>query len=91
MQGDAASQSTMGYTVRTDTLRYTEWVPYNQDTHVANFSMVLARELYNHTDDPFEFRNLADITSYGDEVQRMSRLLRDGWRKTMNDYLDTLH
>ena len=81
----------MGYTVRTDTHRYTEWVPYDWVHFRANVSHVIARELYQHSNDPFEFHNLAEVTSYSGKVSEMSQILHNGWRKTLQNYLHTLH
>lgn len=82
--------ATMGYTVRTKTHRYTEWYPYDTVHFRANFSAVVARELYDHSSDPFEFSNLAEVTSHSGKVQEMSHVLRNGWRKTLENYLHTL-
>lgn len=41
---------TMGYTIRTDRYRYTEWYPFKTDS-------VIARELYDHRLDSEESRN----------------------------------
>lgn len=43
----------MGYSMRTDRYRYTEWRSLD-DGHV------IARELYDHQEDPLETRNVAD-------------------------------
>ena len=40
------SQTTMGYTMRTDTHRYTIWVHHNDTTGRSNFSDLVARELF---------------------------------------------
>ena len=42
----------MGYSVRTDTYRYTAWVGFNRSSGTANWSDVHARELYNHSEAP---------------------------------------
>lgn len=60
----------MGYSVRTDSHRYTEW---------RNFSdgQVVARELYQY-DDPrqeLEKKNLADSPSYAETCRKLSSLL----------------
>lgn len=43
----------MGYSVRTNRFRYTEW------RHMVNAN-IAARELYNHTNDPGETRNIVN-------------------------------
>lgn len=42
---------TMGYTIRTDRYRYTEWYPFKTDS-------IIARELYDHQKDPDESTNV---------------------------------
>eukprot|EP00730_Choanoeca_flexa_P007892 TRINITY_DN12410_c0_g1_i8.p1 TRINITY_DN12410_c0_g1~~TRINITY_DN12410_c0_g1_i8.p1 ORF type:complete len:550 (+),score=141.32 TRINITY_DN12410_c0_g1_i8:202-1851(+) len=36
----------MGYTIRLDTMRYTEWVQFNYTSNTADFSALVGRELY---------------------------------------------
>ncbi|KAK7097223.1 iduronate 2-sulfatase-like [Littorina saxatilis] len=81
----------MGYTVRTKTHRYTEWVHFDTQKWRGDFSQVMARELYQHSSDPYEFHNLAEVTSYSDTANQLSQILHNGWRKTQQDYLTTLH
>ena len=47
---------TMGYTLRTDRYRYTEWYPFKTDS-------IVARELYDHRNDPGETENIEAQTS----------------------------
>jgi uncharacterized sulfatase len=54
----------MGYSVRTDRWRYTEW-----DNGVRG------AELYDHQNDPREFTNLARDEKYAATVQKMRKLL----------------
>jgi uncharacterized sulfatase len=56
----------MGYSVRTEQWRYTEW---DKGARGA--------ELYNETDDPDELRNLAADPKYRKTVDEMQRLLRE--------------
>ena len=81
----------LGYTVRTSTHRYTEWVHYDRVHFRPDFSNVLASELYQHSSDPFEFHNLAAESTYSGKVSAMSHLLRGGWRTTLQSYLGTVH
>lgn len=62
--------SVMGYSVRTDSWRYTAWFGFDDDRLVPN-STILGRELYGHRGDtglwldfPGETRNLADDQGY---------------------------
>ncbi len=56
----------MGRSVRSDRWRYTEWDEGRDGV-----------ELYDHTDDPLEYRNLAGRDDLGDVEARMKALLRE--------------
>jgi iduronate 2-sulfatase len=58
----------MGYTMRTDRFRYTEW----QDRKTKE---ALARELYDHQIDPNENVNAVDQPEYAKDVQRLTVML----------------
>ncbi|TKJ36319.1 MAG: iduronate sulfatase [Planctomycetes bacterium B3_Pla] len=66
----------MGYSMRTKRFRYTEW----QDTRT---NKVMARELYDHAKDPQENVNAAAEPQYKQDVQRLARMLAQGWRAAM--------
>jgi arylsulfatase A-like enzyme len=59
----------MGYSMRTDRWRYTEWV--KKDKH----DEAVARELYDHQTDPGETANVA--AANGEIVKEMSRKLHE--------------
>jgi iduronate 2-sulfatase len=63
----------MGYALRTDNYRYVEWREWETGT-------VVARELYEHPKDKNETVNVAERPEYKDTVERMARILSDGWR-----------
>jgi len=65
--------SVMGYTMRTDRFRYTEW--WDRET-----KEVLAFELCDHQEDPQENVNCAVDPAYAEQVQELSAQLRRGWR-----------
>ena len=58
----------MGYAVRTDRFRYVEW-------REGMSGAVVASELYDHSSDPIESRNVADQTKYRKELDRLAGLL----------------
>jgi iduronate 2-sulfatase len=58
----------MGYSARTDRVRYTEWREWKT-------GKVIGRELYDQSADPRELRNLADDASVAQEQERAARLL----------------
>ena len=61
----------MGYTMRTERYRYTEWVDREKK--------LLARELYDYEIAPTETVNLADRPEHEGLVERLSGQLRAGW------------
>jgi hypothetical protein len=63
----------MGYTMRTQRYRYTEWLD-------RGTREVLARELYDHQEDPLENVNRAVDAASAEQVQALAEQLRCGWR-----------
>ncbi len=63
----------MGYTMRTDRYRYTEWQAYGTGE-------VKGRELYDHAADPHENVNAAERPENADVVKALSEQLRKGWK-----------
>jgi len=63
----------MGYTMRTDRWRYTEW----QDRKTGEAT---ARELYDHEADPGENVNLAGRAEHKETVAKLAQMLKAGWR-----------
>jgi len=66
----------MGYTMRTERFRYTEW----QDRKTKK---VMARELYDHQKDPQENINAVAQPEYSQDVERLARMLKGGWRAAL--------
>lgn len=69
----ANRQRLMGYTLRTDRYRYTEW----QDRGTGK---VRDRELYDHRVDPAENVNVAELPENGSFVADFGRMMETGWR-----------
>jgi uncharacterized sulfatase len=63
-QEHAKANSYQGRSVRTDRWRYTEWDGGKRGT-----------ELYDHANDPHEWKNLADQAEYADELRTLRELL----------------
>ncbi len=66
----------MGYTMRTERWRYTEWI-------AKSAGEVTARELYDHAGSDAASANLAGLPAYAATVQQLSAMLDKGlgWRK----------
>jgi hypothetical protein len=79
----------MGYTLRTDTYRYTAWLTFNKCSNatcpdaLADWDNVVARELYNHSDAPvptsyaMETVNIAELESSKSVVDALHKQLKD--------------
>lgn len=65
------SVAVMGYSMRTDKYRYTEWIKTKDNT-------VIARELYNHKNDPDENINVVDKPEHAVLVTSLSEMLHSG-------------
>jgi len=63
----------MGYSMRTDTHRYTEWRNLKDDE-------VAAHELYDHQTDPAENVNVADRPENRKLLKKLSQMLHEGYK-----------
>lgn len=66
----------MGYSVRTDHHRYTEW----RDLRSGD---VKATELYDHLNDPFERVNVSGDKRYRRTKRKLEKILLRGWREAV--------
>ncbi|XP_046377275.2 iduronate 2-sulfatase-like [Haliotis rufescens] len=73
----------MGYTMRTQQYRYTEWVQFDPGTFHMNWSRVYGTELYLRDSDPDEAENMAYFPSYAELRSSLSRVLHEGWRSVL--------
>ena len=64
----------MGYSVRTENHRYTEW--RENDT-----GKIINSELYNYLKDPLEMHNTASLKESQSEIAELSKLLLSVWPK----------
>ena len=63
----------MGYTIRTKQHRYVEW-------RESDSQKVVATELYDHSTDPDEMRNIAANPNQAAVLQVHQSMLKQGWR-----------
>ncbi len=73
-----AGDAVMGYSVRTDRYRYTEW---QENWKTPEQKKMIARELYDHETDPAETKNLADDPKQTGTIEELSTVLANGWQK----------
>ncbi|XP_051877943.1 iduronate 2-sulfatase [Pristis pectinata] len=66
----------MGYSIRSNDYRYTQWVSYNPSTFSANLSDVHAGELYFYKTDPGQDDNLYNNMEFAGMVRKFSALIK---------------
>ena len=66
----------MGYSVRSRSYRYTEWVRFNHRSFKPVWRELAAAELYDHSVDPGEDVNVADDPRYVEVRDMLSKVLR---------------
>jgi iduronate 2-sulfatase len=73
--GRITEKLVMGYTIKTDRYRYTEWIKTSTDE-------LMARDLFDHQSDPDENVNIAHDPENTDIINKLSSLLDrgKGWR-----------
>jgi len=71
----------MGYSMRTSSYRYTEWIFYDDVTCQPLWDRSrLYAELYDHVTGPEENDNVAEDPRYSTVRKQLHRQLRSGWR-----------
>lgn len=70
----------MGYSIRTERYRFTEWVSFNNTNCTPVWSDIIATELYDHSIDPEENQNLASTPHLKFVKRKLRKELRLGWR-----------
>ena len=74
-------QSAMGYSIRTEHFRYTEWVKFQMTPNYRpDWNTLYGVELYDHSNDPDENNNVAYVVSYKQIRGTLSEWLHSGWR-----------
>ena len=80
-------ESVMGYSIRVDQYRFTEWYRFNRTTATPNFTDIWATELYNHTEPTVFFNdeniNMASQMDMQDLVKSLRKMLQAGWRSAL--------
>lgn len=80
-------ENVMGYSIRVDKYRFTEWYRFNRTTATPNFTDIWGTELYDHTaptvffDD--ENTNLAGQANMQSLVKSLRDMLQSGWRAAL--------
>ena len=65
----------MGYSMRTERYRYTEWSALDSPYSTA--------ELYDYKDSPVEFRNIANRPEHVSLVNGLAHMMREGWQGSL--------
>lgn len=75
----------MGYSIRTERHRYTEWLPWNREKGVLSLEPE-AVELYDHAADPSETVNVAQRPENAELIRNLSRTLHRTARLSGADF-----
>ena len=71
----------MGYSMRTEHFRYTEWVGFlSEPEYTPVWDDLVGTELYDHRVDPGENKNVADLAEYNEIQKDLKGWLHKGWR-----------
>ena len=80
-------EGVMGYTVRVDNYRFTEWYQFNHTLAKPDFTNVWGTELYNHTHLAVFFNDENENLAYQSEIKSLVKELREilqaGWRNAL--------
>ena len=81
------NESVMGYSIRVDQYRFTEWYRFNRTTATPNFTDIWGTELYNHTEPTVFFNdeniNMAHQSDMQGLVHTLRIMLHAGWRAAL--------
>ena len=72
--GKRSSHQAMGYSIRSERWRYTEWRPIDGETELQS-GKLLGRELYDHENDPIETVNVVDRNDMQSVVGKLAKQL----------------
>jgi len=75
----------MGYSVRTKEHHYVEWFYWDDDNEILGD--FVTNELYDIKKDPEENLNVASEASYKKDVDRLSKMIEQGWRAAVPEGL----
>ncbi len=68
----------MGYTIRTERFRYTEWMKDSYRTNIPyDKKHVMAREMYDYQKDPLEKANIIDKPEYQKDQKNLEKLFQE--------------
>lgn len=81
------SEKVMGYSIRVDNYRFTEWIGFDRTTAMPHWDNVVGVELYNHTE-PIVFfndenKNMAHDPSMASLVKELHDAVVAGWRDAL--------
>ena len=80
-------EAVMGYTIRVDSYRFTEWYGFDNKTGTPNFDDIWGTELYNHTHPVVFFNdenvNLAVKPEMKSVVEELRHMVQAGWQAAL--------
>ncbi|MEI8086171.1 MAG: sulfatase [Paludibacter sp.] len=78
----------MGYTIRTKTMRYTEWIGdyYSAEKPYCE-AKILASEMYDYSKDPLETKSVIGDKAYKNEEAMMKKLFKEAMVREHTQYV----
>ena len=80
-------ENVMGYTIRIDKYRFTEWYRFNRTLGKPHFDEIWGTELYEHTSSTVNFNdentNIANKPEMKSVVDELRKSLQAGWRAAL--------
>lgn len=80
-------ENVMGYTMRVDEYRFTEWYKFNRTTSTPDFNKIYGTELYDHRNVTSFFNdenvNIAANEDMVTTVAQLRKMLQAGWRAAL--------
>lgn len=73
----------MGYSIRTQRYRYTEWIDFDFSTNTPDWTALRDQELYDLTADFEQNFNVVSDSGYSGVVSELSAALQSGWRNAI--------
>ena len=84
---DDGGEAVMGYAMRVDQYRFTDWYQFDSKTGKPDFNTIWDTELYDHSQPTVFFdddnSNMAKDADKQDLIKDLRKTLQDGWRAAM--------
>ena len=87
---DEHGENVVGYSIRVDQYRFTEWYCFNRTTATPDWSDIWGTELYNHIESrSVVFFNDENVNSVAEQpemkskIEELRQMIKDGWQAAL--------